>query len=176
MGIINNDLFELSNGVQKVGTYISFNNETIYLRRNNTSPTLYPTITNNSNYVINANYRIYWDKSAKNSGKNFMESRFISVVLTEQELNVNPYVALYNKLKEIFPNVVDDFEPDSSNESNLSSGSQGSSSPPLSQVSYTGPSGTTDLPLSQVGYTGPSGTMESPLNQVESSGPSGSSS
>ena len=146
MGIINNDLFELSNGVQKVGTYISFNSETIYLRRNSTSPTLlYPAVIN-SNYVINANYRIYWDKAAKNSGKNFMESRFISVILSEQQLNINPYVALYNRLKEIFPNVVDDLEEDVSNDSNA----QSASGP-------TGSSGTTDLLLSQTGSSGPSG-------------------
>jgi len=191
MGIINNDLFELSNGVQKLGTYISFNNETIYLRRNN----MYMApVSSNVSYMVSGNYRIYWDKNSKNNGKNFMESRFISLTLYESELSANLYERLYEKLKVQFPNSVDDLEPDVVQNSNVnvptlvsvplvnpllsSSGHSGSSQPLVNPLlSSSGPSGSSQ-PLSDplLSSSGPSGSSQ-PLSDplLSSSGPSGSS-
>ena len=134
MGLINNDVFEASNGVQKSGTYISFNNETLYLRKlNNPTPALPqpvvpPTPVDASDgssssssssssdpvpapekkYSVNANYRVFWDKAARDGGKSFMELRSVSAEVPESALTSNLYEVLYGVLKTQYPNSVDE--------------------------------------------------------------------
>ena len=227
MGIINNDVFEAGNGVQKVGTYISFNNETLYLRKTGayitilvpapapaglsgpsgpsgpsapvelsgasgasgpsgpsapvdlsgesgpsgpsadlsgpsgpsgpsadlsgesgasgasgpsadlsgasgssapadlsgasgpSAPVVAPVAVaaavavpsvpkKEALYQVNANYRIFWDKDAKDAGKSFMELRSVSTQIPESELESNLYSKLYDELKKQYANSVDE--------------------------------------------------------------------
>jgi hypothetical protein len=111
MGLINNDTFTASNGVQKTGTYISFNNETIYLRKGTASAYMMPPTSvpvTDDTYMVNANYRVFWDKEAKDAGKSFIELRNVSAVVTLAQLDSNLYGILYEELKKQYPNTVDD--------------------------------------------------------------------
>ena len=101
MGIINNDLFVATSGAQKVGTYISFNNETISLRKSVT-PAGQPS------YTVNANSRIFWDKAAKDAGKPFIELRTVTATVSEADLSGNLYAILYAELKKQYPNSADE--------------------------------------------------------------------
>lgn len=111
MGLINNDSFTASNGVEKAGTYISFNNETIYLRKS-VPAIIYPagpSVSDSSKaYMINANYRIFWDKAAKDAGKSFIELRNVSTSISEEQLSGNLYGYLYEELKKQYPNSEDE--------------------------------------------------------------------
>jgi hypothetical protein len=98
MGLINHDVFESSNGVQKADSYMSFNNETLYLRKANGA------------YSVHANYRIFWDKAARDAGKSFLELRNISAKVSEADLANNLYGVLYAELKKQYPNAVDEQE------------------------------------------------------------------
>jgi hypothetical protein len=91
MGLINNDMYEASNGTMKSGTYISFNNETIYVAKNT-------YLKDSKMYVVNANYRIYWDKTARDSNKPFIELRAVNINVSEYELSQSVYHILYNEL------------------------------------------------------------------------------
>jgi hypothetical protein len=97
MGLINNDVYVASNGVEKVGTYISFATETLYLRQNS-------VISGVQTYSVNANYRIYWDQECREMGKSFIDLKSVSANLTAEQLNGNLYEALYDALKVIYPN------------------------------------------------------------------------
>lgn len=114
MGLINNDTFTASNGVQKTGTYISFNNETIYLRKGNMYPAMMPSsaapdaASSNDMYMVNANYRVFWDKEAKEAGKTFIELRNVSAMVPLAQLDSNLYSVLYEELKKQYPNTMDD--------------------------------------------------------------------
>jgi hypothetical protein len=113
MGIINNDVYECSNGVQKAGTYISFATETIYLVQNS-SGMPYPmpgqTLPSSSdrNYSVRANYRIFWDQAAREVGKSFIDLKSVNVNLMSEQLNSNIYEILYEELKKIYPNTSDE--------------------------------------------------------------------
>ncbi len=96
MGLLNNDSYVCSNGVTKTGVYISFNNETIYLCQDASG-----------SYQVRGNYRVFWDKYARDSGKSFMELKSVGVVISASELTGNLYAILYAKLKEQYPNSVD---------------------------------------------------------------------
>ena len=97
MGLINNDVYVASNGVEKVGTYISFATETLYLRQNS-------VVSGDQTYSVNANYRIYWDQECREMGKSFIDLKSVSANLTSAQLNGNLYEALYDALKLIYPN------------------------------------------------------------------------
>lgn len=120
MGIINNDVYECSNGVQKAGTYISFASETIYLIQNYSgmvSPMPGQSLPSSSdrNYNVRANYRIFWDQACREAGKSFIDLKSINVTLTSDQLNGNIYTVLYDELKKIYPNTADELrsvEPD----------------------------------------------------------------
>jgi hypothetical protein len=114
MGIINNDVYECSNGVQKAGTYISFATETIYLVQN--YPGMLAPMPDQSffpspdrNYSARANYRIYWDQAAREAGKSFIDLKSVNVVITEEQLDSNIYQLMYNELKKIYTNTSDEF-------------------------------------------------------------------
>jgi hypothetical protein len=108
MGLIVNENYVAANGVQKQGVYISFNNETVYLRKGSPVPNVYPVDSTLANkYEVRANYRVFWDKDAKDSGKSFLELNSVSAFLSEQELNGNLYTCLYNELKKKYVNSVD---------------------------------------------------------------------
>jgi len=114
MGIINNDVYECSNGVQKAGTYISFATETIYLVQNSSgmiAPMPDQTLPSSSDrsYSVRANYRIFWDQATREAGKSFIDLKSVNVVLTEEQLNSNIYEVLYAELKKIYPNTSDEF-------------------------------------------------------------------
>lgn len=115
MGLINHDSFTASNGVEKTDTYISFNNETIYLRKMLPPANMYPSMPPGGQgfdpskpYVINANYRIFWDKTAKDAGKSFIELRNITANISEEQLAGNLYAILYDELKTLYPNSEDE--------------------------------------------------------------------
>lgn len=113
MGIINNDVYECSNGVQKAGTYISFATETIYLVQN------YPGIpapmpdqslppSSERSYSARANYRIFWDQAAREAGKSFIDLKSVNITLTAEQLDSNIYRLMYDELKKIYPNTSDE--------------------------------------------------------------------
>ena len=113
MGIINNDVYECINGVQKAGTYISFATETIYLVQN--YPGMLAPMPDQSflpspdrSYSARANYRIFWDQAAREAGKSFIDLKSVSVILTEEQLNSNIYQLMYAELKKIYPNTSDE--------------------------------------------------------------------
>lgn len=112
MGIINNDVYECSNGVQKAGTYVSFATETIYMVQNYPGMMNGPTPPSSSSdrgYNVRANYRIFWDQAARESGKSFIDLKSVNVILTAEQLNANIYQILYEELKKIYPNTSDEF-------------------------------------------------------------------
>jgi hypothetical protein len=96
MGLINNDSYVCGNGVTKTGVYMSFSNETLYLRQ-----------SGSGNYSVSANYRIFWDKDARDSDKGFMELKNVSTNVSSVDLTGNLYSILYAKLKEQYPNSVE---------------------------------------------------------------------
>ena len=113
MGIINNDVYECSNGVQKAGTYISFATETIYLVQNYSGmpapmPDQGSPASSDRNYNARANYRIFWDQAAREAGKSFIDLKSVSVILTAEQLNSNIYQLMYDELKKIYPNTSDE--------------------------------------------------------------------
>ena len=105
MGIINNDVYECSNGVQKAGTYISFATETIYLVQNYSGMN---TPSAERNYSARANYRIFWDQAAREAGKSFIDLKSVNVTLTGDQLDSNIYQIMYEELKKIYPNTSDE--------------------------------------------------------------------
>ena len=126
MGLINNDVYETATGVQKVGSYVSFTNEVLYLNKNNSSGP-FPS-TSGSNlfpspfggfgkapvpsvpsdlYTVRANYRVFWDKDARDAGKSFIELKSVSMTISSETLSENLYTCLYSELKKLYPNSSD---------------------------------------------------------------------
>ena len=105
MGIINNDVYVCSNGVQKAGTYLSFATETLYVVQNYNmgAATNAP-----QTYNVRANYRIFWDLDCRQAGKSFIDLKSITANLTMDQLNNNIYSVLYGELKNLYPNCVDE--------------------------------------------------------------------
>jgi hypothetical protein len=112
MGIINNDVYVCSNGVQKAGTYISFATETIYVVQNYSGmPMPMPgqgSVPTSGGYNVRANYRIFWDQECREAGKSFIDLKSVSATLTSEQLNSNIYAILYEELKKIYPNTSDE--------------------------------------------------------------------
>ena len=100
MGLINLDNYVCSNGVQKTSTYISFANETLYLRQ---AAAVDETMT----YTVSANYRIFWDEAARNNGLSFIDLKSIVTTIPQDMLTSNMYACLYEELKKIYPNSID---------------------------------------------------------------------
>jgi hypothetical protein len=100
MGLINLDNYVCANGVQKTDTYISFANETLYLRQ---AMAVDGTMT----YTVSANYRIFWDETARNNGLSFIDLKSIVTTIPQDMLTSNMYVCLYEELKKIYPNTTD---------------------------------------------------------------------
>jgi len=107
MGLINNANYISANGVQKVGTYISFNSETLYLSKQ-VSGSVDDSVSPVINYSVHANYRIFWDKQARDDNKTFMELKTVQTNITEAELNNSLYTILYDKLRTIYPSAIDE--------------------------------------------------------------------
>jgi len=97
MGLIVNDTYTASNGVEKAGVYISFNSETVYLRKEN----------DENKYNVRANYRVYWDKQAKDAGKQFVELNSVSVSIPAEDLGSNLFACLYAEIKKKYVNSTD---------------------------------------------------------------------
>ena len=57
---------------------------------------------------MNANYRIFWDKGARDAGKSFIELRSVTAEVTESQLQLNLYEVLYAKLRNCYPNSKDE--------------------------------------------------------------------
>ena len=126
MGIINNDVYVCSNGVQKAGTYISFATETIYVVQNfpgmpMSGPMPGQTVVQSSDrsYNVRANYRIFWDQECREAGKSFIDLKSITATLTAAQLNTNIYGVLYAELKNIYPNTSDELRAAPSADSSL---------------------------------------------------------
>ena len=100
MGLINLDNYVCSNGVQKTDTYISFANETLYIRQAS-------AVDGTMTYTVSANYRIFWDEAARNSGLSFIDLKSIMTTIPQDKLPSNMYACLYEELKKIYPNTVD---------------------------------------------------------------------
>lgn len=109
MGLINNDVYTASNGVQKTGAYVCFANETLYLTQQGSFAAA-PSGDAPSEpvYHIRANYRVYWDKEARDSGKGFIDLQSVSTTVPRSELSSSLYERLYAVLKETYPNSVDE--------------------------------------------------------------------
>lgn len=108
MGLINNDTYTCSNGVQKAGTYVTLATETIYLTQANSDPTI-PAAQRT--YNVRANYRIYWDEECRNMGKSFIDLQSVNAQLTATQLDSNLYGSLYAALKVTYPNTSDALGP-----------------------------------------------------------------
>ena len=100
MGLINLDNYVCSNGVQKTNTYISFANETLYLRQA-------AAVDGMMTYTVSANYRIFWDEAARDNGLSFIDLKSIVTTIPQDMLTSNMYGCLYNELKKIYPNSID---------------------------------------------------------------------
>lgn len=130
MGLIYNELITTYSGIEKSGAYISLNNEQIYMRKVPSAVTMPPTsslpitpeptssvvlppsseptpTSTSPMYQVSANYRIFWDKNARDANKSYIEIRSIQTTITEEELQKSLYTILYEKLKELYPNSVD---------------------------------------------------------------------
>ena len=105
MGLINNDVYSCANGVQKVGTYISFGTETVYLCQASSDPSVAAA---DRKYNVRANYRVYWDKDCRNANKPFLDLQSVSTQLSAAQLETNLYGALYEALKVTYPNCSDE--------------------------------------------------------------------
>ena len=105
MGLINNDVYSCASGVQKVGTYISFGTETVYLCQSSSDPSV-PSA--DRKYNVRANYRVYWDKDCRSANKPFLDLQSVSTQLTAAQLETNLYGALYEALKVTYPNCSDE--------------------------------------------------------------------
>jgi hypothetical protein len=107
MGLINNDTYTASNGVEKAGTYIAFSNETLYVSQASSMGAAGES-PSEPMYAIRANYRIFWDKAARDAGKNFLDLQSVSTVVSLSQLSNNPYTILYDVLKGKYPNATDE--------------------------------------------------------------------
>jgi len=105
MGLINNDVYSCASGVQKVGTYISFGTETVYLCQSSSNPSISSA---DRVYNVRANYRVYWDKDCRSANKPFLDLQSVSTQLTSAQLESNLYGALYEALKVTYPNCSDE--------------------------------------------------------------------
>jgi hypothetical protein len=105
MGLTNLDNYVCANGVQKTSTYISFANETLYVRQGPVDENGLPT------YTVNANYRVFWDQAAREAGLSFIDLKSVNACLSEEMLNNNMYGCLYEALKQIYPNTMDRSAP-----------------------------------------------------------------
>jgi hypothetical protein len=101
MGLTNNNNYICSNGIQKTGAYISFANETVYIRQAFNGQSTQPT------YTLNANYRVFWDEAARSANMSYIDLKSVSVSITQDMLNNNMYKCLYDELKKIYPNTTD---------------------------------------------------------------------
>jgi hypothetical protein len=110
MGLINNDVYTASNGVQKTGAYICFANETLYLTQQGFMGAVPSSDASSSEpvYHIRANYRIFWDKEARESGKGFIDLQSVSTTVPRSQLSLSLYERLYDVLKQTYPNSVDE--------------------------------------------------------------------
>ena len=113
MGLINNDVYTASNGVQKTGAYVCFANETLYLSQQGYINTLPPSSSDAAPsdepvYHVRANYRVYWDKEARDSGKGFIDLQSVSTTVPRSQLSSSLYERLYDVLKQTYPNSVDE--------------------------------------------------------------------
>jgi hypothetical protein len=152
MGLINNDVYVAQNGVQKAGTYISFAYETLYLNQMNNGGFNPNGIKASENYSIRANYRIYWDKAARDAGMSFIDLKSVSTTVPYDMLQSNMYECLYEVLKTIYPNhnnIVSSTGPTGVSGPSGASGASGSSG----DSGASGPSGDSGAS----GDSGPSG-------------------
>ena len=110
MGLINNDVYTASNGVQKTGAYVCFANETLYLTQQGFMGAVPSSDASSSEpvYHIRANYRIFWDKEARDSGKGFIDLQSVSTTVPRSQLSSSLYERLYDVLKQTYPNSVDE--------------------------------------------------------------------
>ena len=112
MGLINNDVYTASNGVQKTGAYVCFANETLYLTQQGFMGAALPSSdaapSDEPVYHVRANYRVYWDKEARDSGKGFIDLQSVSTTVPRSQLSSSLYERLYDVLKQTYPNSVDE--------------------------------------------------------------------
>jgi len=159
MGILNLDNYVASNGVQKTGVYISFANETIYVRQ------AYNSTAANPVYTVNANYRIFWDQQSRESNLTFIDLKSVNACVSQNMLAESMYACLYAELKKIYPNYQDVFDngggPSGASGSTGATGASGSTG-----SGESGASGLTgDGPTGSTGSTG-DGPTGAPENTV----------
>jgi hypothetical protein len=58
-------------------------------------------------YHVHANYRVFWDKAARDAGKAFIELRSVSALVGESQLNTSLYEVLYKELQVKYPNSIE---------------------------------------------------------------------
>lgn len=97
MGIILNDTYPLSYGVNLSNVYISFYQEQLFIQ---------PTVgtDNSTQYMISSNYRVYRDREAREQSLMVVEKG--SIMNTSSRLD-EAYLQLYVALKQKFPNSID---------------------------------------------------------------------
>lgn len=104
MGIIINDTLTLSNGTTATNTYASFKDSEIIIQKHYTNGN---DITNYTFYLKSL-YTIYINKEFRLENKQFLELKSIHFEITSSDLQIDPYVLLYNKLKTLYINTTDD--------------------------------------------------------------------
>lgn len=104
MGIIINDTLTLSNGTTATNTYASFKDSEIKIQK------YYINGNDITNYKFNLKslYTIYINKEYRLENKPFLELKSINFEITSSDLQIDPYVLLYNHLKTLYTNTTDD--------------------------------------------------------------------
>lgn len=107
MGIIINDTLTLTNGTTATNTYASFKDSEIKIQKYYTNQINQNDITNYKFYLKSL-YTIYINKEYRLENKQFLERKSIFFEITSSDLQIDPYVLLYNKLKTLYINTTDD--------------------------------------------------------------------
>jgi hypothetical protein len=99
MGLINPDVYVTNQGIEKAGTYIAFVGTQLSLRKNGTD------VSGGVTYSVESIASIFWDKAARDSGKNSIATVFVQTKTLDIAQNL--YSVLYEELKKQYPNAVD---------------------------------------------------------------------
>jgi len=103
MGLTNTASYTTNSGVVVSNSYISFAYENLYLKQVDANAGAGSVTT----YKLHANYRVYWNQSARNNNLGFIDLKPISITLTSAQLSSNPYTLLYNQLKTVYASTTD---------------------------------------------------------------------
>ncbi len=100
MGIIINDVLNLTIGIPRSGCYASFANSRL--------STYLPRYT--VNYIVESSAGIWVDKYSRDDGSPAVEHLFVRTSVTKDQLDGNIYTLLYDQLKTNYTSTTDILE------------------------------------------------------------------